>query len=146
MSTGYEQISEVIYHFVNTFLYMNVERYGSLKGEMDKLETSFGPEYIVPENISGSKTMLDRMVCILNSKLSQNLGGSKTKENSQLCYCGKSNVCDKEKDFYTPFSDAKLRYLTYTRRTANNKFLYPGDAYCANEYNFMDDGVRVFGF
>ena len=55
VSSGYEQISEVIYHFVNTFLYMNVERYGSLKGEMDRLETSFGPEYVVPENISGSK-------------------------------------------------------------------------------------------
>ena len=41
--TGYEQISEVIYHFVNTFLYMNVERYGSLKGEMDKARNIFRP-------------------------------------------------------------------------------------------------------
>jgi len=117
--------SEVIYDFVQTFIefYVNHESYDQI---LKELKVNNGPKYTSPTNISDAGTMLNRMICVLNSELSKDtmVKNDIVESNRLPCQCGKSEYCSRNDDYYYPNgkSDEENRFLTYVKRTENNNF------------------------
>jgi trehalose/maltose transport system substrate-binding protein len=149
VSFNYRLKSEVIYDFVQTFIefYVNHESYDQI---LKELKVNNGPKYTSPTNISDAGTMLNRMICVLNSELSKDtmVKNDIVESNRLPCQCGKSEYCSRNDDYYYPNgkSDEENRFLTYVKRTENNNFFYPGDQFCSNQNNFTHNLVKTFGY